>query len=229
MALVIGNAGYKVEPLANPVNDATAVAEALEKQLKFDKVTLKVDLGRESFLAALSAFSREAAGAGLALVYYAGHATERRGKNFLIPIDARLDKAGDLGVETILLDTVLEQIEGATKLKLVILDSCRNSMFPLADGDRRGGSRGLIRVEPGRNTLVAYAAKDGTVAADGVGRRHSPFTEALLKRLATPGLELRFLFGHVRDDVLAATAHQKEPQEPYLYGSLGGEQIFLRP
>jgi tetratricopeptide (TPR) repeat protein len=222
VALVIGNAGYRVGPLANPRNDATAVAEALEKQLRFDKVTLRLDLGREGLLAALGALSRDAAGAGLALVYYAGHATERRGKNYLIPIDARLDNAGDLGVETVLLDTVLEQIEGATKLKLVILDSCRNNMFPLADSDR-SRSRGLIRVEPDKNTLVAYAAKDGTVALDGTGR-HSPYTEALLKRIATPGLEVRFLFGHIRDDVLAATGQR---QEPYVYGSLGGQQIVL--
>jgi tetratricopeptide (TPR) repeat protein len=227
VALVIGNAAYKVGPLQNPANDATAIAEALVKQLKFEKVTLRLDLKFDEFRSALRDFQREASGAGLALVYYAGHATERAGKNYLIPIDARLDNAGDLALETIPLTTVLEQIDGANRLKLVILDSCRNNMFPLA-GESRSGTRGLKRVEPGRNTLVVYAAKEGTVATDGVGSRHSPFTAALLKRIATPDLEVRFLFGEVRDAVLAATGHLKEPQEPFVYGSLGGERIFLR-
>jgi tetratricopeptide (TPR) repeat protein len=228
VALVIGNAAYRIGPLQNPGNDAAAVAEMLEKRLAFDKVVQKRDLGADGFRAALRDFSRDAVGAGLALVYFAGHATERNGKNFLIPVDAKLDHVGDLSLETIPLDTVLEQIEGATKLKLVILDSCRNNIFPMAGGVR-GGTRGLSRVEPGKNTLVVYAAKEGTVAADGAGRRHSPFTEALLKRILTPGLEIGYLFREVRDDVLAATAHQKEPQEPYVYGSLGSERIFLRP
>jgi tetratricopeptide (TPR) repeat protein len=227
VALVIGNAAYKVGPLQNPGNDATAIAEALEKQLRFEKVTLRLDLKFDEFRSALRDFQREASRAGLALVYYAGHATERAGKNYLIPIDAKLDNASDLALETIPLTTVLEQIDGANRLKLVILDSCRNNVFPLG-GENRGETRGLTRVEPGRNTLVVYAAKEGTVAADGIGHRHSPFTAALLKRIATPDLEVRFLFGEVRDDVLAATAHQKEPQEPFVYGSLGGERIFLR-
>ena len=73
---------------------------------------------------------------------------------------------------------------------------------------------------------MIYAAKDGTTADDGVGRKHSPFAAALLKHIATPGLELRFLFGKVRDDVLTATGRA---QQPYVYGTLGGEPVFLRP
>jgi len=225
VALVIGNAGYKVGPLQNPGNDAAAVAQALEKQLGFDKVILKLDLTSEGFRTALREFSREAAGAGLALVYFAGHGTEVGGKNYLIPVDAVLSRAGDLTLEAIPLDTVLDQLAGVTKLKLVILDACRNNIFPLA-GAQRSASRGLFRIEPDENTLVIYAAKDGTTADDGVGRKHSPFTAALLKHIATPGLELRFLFGKVRDEVLVATSRA---QQPYVYGTLGGEQIFLRP
>jgi uncharacterized caspase-like protein len=221
VALVIGNAGYKIGPLQNPVGDATAVAEALEKQLKFDKVILKLDLAAEGFRSALREFSREVTGAGLGLVYYAGHGTEVGGRNFLIPTDATLAKAGDLGLEAIPLEMVLDRL---TTLKLVILDACRNNLFPLA-GAQRGGRRGLYRVEPDRKTLVVYAAKDGTTE-DGMGGRHSPFTEALLNHISTPGLELRFLLGEVRDDVLAATAHI---QEPHIYGTLGRTKIFLRP
>jgi tetratricopeptide (TPR) repeat protein len=225
VALVIGNAGYKVGPLQNPGNDASAVAEALEKRLNFDKVILRLNLGFDGFRAALREFAREASGAGLAMVYFAGHGTEVAGKNFLIPVDAALAKAGDLNLEAIALDTVLEQLAGVTTLKLVILDACRNNIFPLA-GATRSASRGLSRIEPDENTLVIYAARDGTTADDGAGGRHSPFTAALLKHIATPGLEIQYLFREVRDDVLAATAKK---QQPHVYGTLGRTKIFLRP
>jgi caspase domain-containing protein len=93
-------------------------------------------------------------------------------------------------------------------------------------GAKRGVSRGLSRIEPEDNTLVVYAAKDGTTADDGTGRRHSPFTAALLKHIATPGLEVSFVFRRVRDDVVAAT---KTLQTPHTYGTLGGAELYLKP
>jgi hypothetical protein len=227
VALVIGNADYKVGPLQNPVNDATAVAAVFEKQLKFDKVILKKNLGTEAFRATLLELSRAVSGAEIGVVYFAGHGTEVGGKNFLIPVDAALAKASDLNLQAVLLDTVIEQLAGATKLKLVILDACRNNAFPLAGG-KRSVSRGLSRIEPEENTLVAYAAKDGTTADDGVGRRHSPFTEALLKHVATPGLEVQLLFRRVRDDVIKATRNTPQPQLPHVYASLGAQELYLR-
>jgi formylglycine-generating enzyme required for sulfatase activity len=225
VALVIGNADYKVGPLANPVNDATAVAEAFQKALGFDKVLLRKNLTFDGFRAALMELGREVAGSELGVVYFAGHGTEVAGKNFLIPVDARLAKSGDLGLEAIPLGLVLEQLAGATKLKIVILDACRNNLFPMA-GAKRSTSRGLSRIEPEDNTLVVYAAKDGTTADDGTGRRHSPFTQALLKHLATPGLEVSFVFRRVRDDVVAAT---NPVQTPHVYGTLGGKEFYLKP
>jgi uncharacterized caspase-like protein len=225
VALVIGNGDYRVSPLQNPVNDAVAVAQTLEHKLAFDKVILRTNLSAEGFRAALLEFARDSSGADLGVVYFAGHGTEIGGRNFLIPVDARLARAGDLDLEAIALETVLGQLSGVTRLKLVILDACRNNVFPLS-GAKRSVGRGLARVEPEGNTLVAYAAKDGTTADDGAGRQHSPFTEALLKYVARPGLEIRQLFGYVRDEVAAATAHQ---QQPYLYGSLGGPGFFLQP
>jgi hypothetical protein len=168
VALVIGNAGYQVGPLRNPVNDATAVAELLEKRLGF-KIILKRNLGFEAFRAALFEFSREAAGAEVGLVYFAGHGTEVNGRNFLIPVDAKLAKAGDLDLEAVALDTVLAQLAGVRQLKLVILDACRNNVFALAGG-KRSVTRGLGRIEPEENSLVVYAAKDGTTAEDGTGQ-----------------------------------------------------------
>jgi hypothetical protein len=225
VALVIGNADYAVGPLANPVNDASAIAQSLEKALGFDTVILRTNLAFDGFRAALREFAREVAGAELGVVYFAGHGTEVAGKNFLIPVDARLARSGDLSLEAISLDSVLEQLAGATQLKLVILDACRNNLFPVA-GAKRAVSRGLTRIEPEDNTLVVYAAKDGTAADDGAGQRHSPFTQALLKHIATTGLEVNFLFRRVRDDVVSATNGAQVPQ---VYGTLGRRELYLKP
>lgn len=224
VALVIGNSDYRVGPLQNPRNDATAVADLLGK-IGFDKVMLRLNLGIEDFRAALLELSREAAGAEVGVVYFAGHGTEVHGRNFLIPVDAKLARAGDLDLEGVALDAVLNQLAGVSKLKLVILDACRNNIFPLA-GAKRATTRGLARIEPDDNTLIAYAAKDGTTADDGAGDAHSPFTAALLKHMATPGLDIRLMLGKVRDHVLAATRRE---QQPFAYGSLTGEVVALVP
>jgi Caspase domain len=223
VALVIGNAEYKVGPLANPVNDARAIAEAFERQLKFDKVILRTNLGAEAFRAALREMAQEVYGAEFGVVYFAGHGMEVGGRNVLIPVDAALARAGDVDLEAIPLDAVLGQLDGVKKLKLVILDACRNNPFSVA-GARRSVTRGLGRIEPEDSTLVAYAAKEGTTAEDGKGN-HSPFTEALLRRIASP-VDVRRLFGYVGEDVLAATSRR---QEPWLYGRLGGDELFLHP
>jgi hypothetical protein len=218
---VIGNSAYSVGPLSNPLKDAAAVAGVL-RDIGFDRVLLRTNLGTDGMRAALKEFRREVDGAEIGLIYFAGHGTEIGGKNYLIPTDARLARASDVDLEAIALDTVLTQLDGVTKLKLVILDACRNNIFPLAGG-KRALTRGLARVEPEDNTLIAYAAKEGTTADDGSGE-HSPFTTAFLKHVRTSDLEVRFLFAEVRDDVLAATGRQ---QQPHLYGSLGRDRIVL--
>jgi uncharacterized caspase-like protein len=225
VALVIGNADYRIGPLANPGNDAAAMAAVLETQLKFDTVILKRNLGADSFRAALREMGRISRGAELGVVYFAGHGVEVGGRNFLIPVDASLAAARDVELEAIALDTVLAQLDGVTRLKLVVLDACRNNPFALA-GATRSVRRGFAAIEPEGNTLVAYAAKDGTTADDGDDGSNSPFTHALLRHLGTPGLEIRQLFGYVRDEVIAATGRR---QQPFLYGSLGGQGVFLNP
>jgi hypothetical protein len=166
VALAIGNAEYKVGRLANPVNDAAAVAATLEKQLRFDKVLLRPNLTLDGFRAALREMAAQARGAELGVVFFAGHGIEVGGRNYLIPTDAALAASADIDLEAIALDTVLRQLEGVTRLRLVILDACRNSPFPAATRSVRG----LSRIEPDLGTLVAYAAKDGTLAEDGKGR-----------------------------------------------------------
>jgi Caspase domain len=222
VALVIGNANYAVKPLQNPKNDAAAIAGALTA-LGFDHVTLKTDLSRRQMVDALQAFEPQASGADVAVVFYAGHGTAlEQIDTFLVPVDAKLARAADLEDEAVSLKSVLRRLDGTTGLRLVILDACRNPPFPLA-GPNRSTARGLGRIDPDDNTLVVYATKDGGTADDGAGR-HSPFTTALLNRLASSDLDVSFLFRHVRDDVMAATDRQ---QQPYVYGTLGATPIYL--
>jgi len=228
VALVIANSEYEhTGKLLNPKNDASAIAEALQR-LNFDSVTMKENLDYRGLRLALKDFSNQSAGSELALVYFAGHGIEVSGQNYLIPTDAKLDAAGDIEYEGIPLPSVLSSVEGAKRLKLVILDACRNNPFRSRMVSRSGTrsiGRGLARVEPESNTMVAFAAKEGTVALDGDGK-HSPYANALLSMVEEPGVEIGFLFRRVRDRVLEVTGKR---QEPFTYGSLGGTPIYLKP
>jgi uncharacterized caspase-like protein len=229
VALVIGNSNYKnAALLPNPANDAAAIAGTL-KSAGFDLVDSRLDLQATDMRRALREFADQARDADIAVVYYAGHGIEIDGTNYLIPTDARLERDTDIYDETFSLDRVLLAIEPARQLRLVIVDACRNN--PFADTMKRtvasrSISRGLARVEPTTtNTLVAFAAKAGLTALDG-NSTNSPYATALVKHIATPGLDLRRAFGFVRDDVLQATGNR---QEPYVYGSLGGADVALVP
>jgi uncharacterized caspase-like protein len=226
VALVIGNAAYRnVTPLVNPRNDANDVAASLTR-LNFS-VNKVIDGTFDDMRRALLQFGREAVGADMAVIYYSGHGMEIGGENWLIPIDAELQSDRDAENEAIALKSAMYQVANGSSLGLVILDACRNNPFA-AKMQRtvrtRSVDRGLVRVEPSDNVLVAYAAREGTVASDGDGK-HSPFTVALLDNLETPGLEINFLFRAVRDEVLAAT---KREQQPFVYGSLSKQAIYLK-
>ena len=228
VALVIGNSAYvSVEPLTNPRNDAKAMGETL-RRLGFTEVTEHYDLGHAGMSEALKTFGDKAAGADWAVVFFAGHGMEMSGTNYLIPVDAKLLRDSHVPEEAVSLDRVQAKVDGATKLGLVILDACRNNPF-VAKIARTGGStrsigRGLGVIEPDGNVMVAFAAKHGTVAEDGTGR-NSPFTEALLTRVEEPNLDVGILFRKVRDDVRAKTQRR---QDPYIYGSLGGDMLFFK-
>ena len=229
VALVIGNSAYShAERLTNPLNDASKLAAKL-KDIGFGTVTLKLDQSYNELRRSLRAFSKEAAGADIALLYFAGHGMEVGGTNYVIPTDAKLSHVDDVEYEAIELSKVIGALSRANKLKIVILDACRNNPFKASmatENTHRSMGRGLARVSPaGSDTLVAYAAKEGTIAADGDGE-HSPYTRALLKHIGTGGLDVRLLFGRVRDDVLAATGRK---QEPFTYGSLSGQRLALVP
>ena len=229
VAFIVGNSNYQnVVALANPANDAAAITEMFKKA-GFDVVESRRDLKNADMRRALRDFTEKARDAVIAVIYYAGHGIEVDGTNYLVPIDAVLERDTDAYDEAISLDRILQAIEPAKQLRLVILDACRDN--PFAKNMKRTVasrtlSRGLAGVEPTRpNTLIAFAAKAGSTASDG-DNKNSPFTTALLKYLAKPGLELGKAFRLVRDDVMNATANK---QEPFVYGSLGGDDVALVP
>ena len=229
VALVVGNSTYAhIGRLPNPENDAADMAAAL-RRLGFE-VTTEYDADRVDLTEALRAFTRRSAGADISLVFYAGHGIEMDRVNYLVPVDARLERDVDVRFETVTLDDLLVSTVGA-RLRLVILDACRNN--PLARSMQRtvasrsvsGGSFGnLDESLLGDETLVAYAAAAGTTAADGRGR-NSPYTSALLSHLEEP-LEILTLFRRVRALVLASTNGQQRPHE---YQSLVGEHYLSVP
>src|SRR6267154_107681 len=192
VALVIGNSSYQnVVALTNPVNDATAITEMFKKAA-FDVVESRRDLKNTEMRRALREFTEKARDADIAVIYYAGHGIEVDGTNYLVPVDAALERDTDAYDEAIALDRILQAIEPAKQLRLVILDACRDNPFAKSmkrTVASRSLGRGLAGVEPSRpNTLIAFAAKGGSTAADG-DSKNSPFTTALLKYLVQPGLE----------------------------------------
>ncbi|MGL4966771.1 MAG: caspase family protein [Inquilinus sp.] len=227
VALVIGNSAYQhVAQLPNPANDSTDIAAALER-IGF-QVTLRHDLDYAGMRSALRDFGRDALGADMALIYFAGHGLEIDNHNYLVPVDARLATDLDVEFEAIPMELLLNTMVDVSVLRLVLLDACRDNPFVasmrMIQATRSIG-RGLSRVEPAVGTLVGYAAKEGTTAEDG-DNRNSPYTTALLAHLEESGIDIQFMFRKVRDSVLAATRGR---QEPYVYGSLPGREIYLRP
>jgi hypothetical protein len=238
VALVIGNGGYRHVPtLPNPPRDASDIADALQ-QMGFS-VTRLIDGDLAQMNKALSDFATVAAKADTAIVFYAGHGIEAAGENWLIPVDAEIVSDSDPSKRAISLHQVQKLVEKTPGLGLIILDACRDNPFamkmaaevpaPASSGQPRTTSRsighGLAPTDPTGNVLIAFSAKDGTVAEDGDGR-NSPFTTALLHHIAQPGVEVTFLFRIVRDEVMKAT---NGTQQPFVYGSLSKESIYLKP
>ncbi len=222
VALVIGNSAYvNTGSLPHPVNDANIVADSARKA-GFDDITLALDLTVSSFQRELLAFQEKAKGADVAMIYYAGHGIEGQGKNWLIPIDAKLQAAVDLPRETIDLDRMAGSVSGA-QVGMIILDACHGNQFG------KGWASGSRAVPQGLaefgadGVLVIYAAAPGEIATDGSGF-NSPFAKSLAKRLPEPDLPIQMLAGLVRDDVLAATDGS---QRPFMSADITGTPIYL--
>ena len=218
VALVIGNAAYKDAPLVNPVNDARAMVLRL-KELGFD-VVARENATRQAMGAALAEFVRKLAPGGVALIYYAGHGVQVRGRNYLLPVDMTLNSETDLRFQAVEIGAITDEMEQAhSRVSFLILDACRNNPF---EGRLRGASRGLAAVDAARGSLIAYATAPGAVAADGDGA-NGVYTSALLRALSVPGLKAEEVFKRARIEVSEVTRNQQTPWES---SSLTGDFVF---
>ncbi len=222
VALVIGNGAYQhLDGLPNPPADARAIAGALWN-VGFEVIeVIDADLGQT--LAAMTTFARRLRPGTEALFYYAGHAVQWNGANFLLPVSAQVGSSADLLSQAINAAAIVQVMENAgARLNLVILDSCRDN--PFGDGIAEGSS-GLAEMRGhSAEMVIGYATAPGAVASDGAGR-HSPYTAALLEHLEEPGLEVSMLFRRVRSSVRVATDGQ---QIPWVSSSLENE-FYFRP
>jgi hypothetical protein len=218
-AIVIGNSAYPEQSrLANPSNDAKAIAERL-RGFGFI-VTLVLDSSREQLITALAEFRRSAATADLGLLFYAGHGIQVSGTNYMIPTDLDFKDPTKAPLQGVSMTDVVERYLPG-KVKLVFLDACRDN--PLTPASGRGLNRGLAPINVAEGTLISYATKDGQVADDGQGQRNSPFTTALLEHLGDPD-DIAVVMRKVREKVMKATNGKQQPWE---YGSLTGGQLVL--
>jgi len=227
VALVIGNSAYNFAPeLKNPRNDAEALAAALNR-LDF-RVIKGIDADRFTMRTLVRAFSTELKGAKIALFYYAGHGLQLNGKNYLIPVDAKLESEVDLDFEAMDVNFVLRQMERSDRVNIVLLDACRNN--PLSEKLARSMGtrsaflgRGLARIETGVGSLVAFSTQPGNVALDGKGP-NSPFAKALLDNIEAPGVDIELLMRRVREEVIKVTDGR---QVPWTNSSLVGDRVVL--
>ncbi len=231
VALVVGVGAYtSVNPLTNPAKDAKLIAPLL-RQLGFETV-LVLDPTRAELATAVSDFSERVEGAAVALFYFAGHGMQIDGHNYLLPKDARVERRADLDFAVMDLRTVLKHMEAPNRVNLVFLDACRDnpglsrSLATWTGGRSAAASRGLAREDrAGQGMLIAYATAPGEIAADGEGA-NSPFTAALARNLALPGVEVRQIMTRVRVEVMRAT---NQRQQPWDHSSLNQEFYFVPP
>lgn len=210
-ALVIGNADYAtVQQLNNPVNDAQLIGQTLV-DLEFD-VTLALDLSYDQMRAVIRDFGEklETHGASAtALVFYAGHAVQLDGANYLLPTDALISDESDISVDGLRLDMILHQIDHAKPAaSFVILDACRDNPF----GAAVNLVPGLARTGAPRDTLLAFSTAPGAVALDGVGT-NSPYSAALAASMKAQGVTVEEMFKNVRRAVLSETNGAQTPWE----------------
>lgn len=219
-ALVIGNGAYPVSPLRNPTNDSSDIAYLLET-LDFTVIHHQnVDLRKME--TAVRKFGEILKTGGTGVFYYAGHGMQVEGRNYLIPVDARIESESDVRFEALDVGRVLGKMEDAgNDLNIVILDACRDNPFARSF---RSSQSGLARMDAPRGTLIAYATSPGSVAADGAdGERNGIYTKHLLRHLSTPGLPTEQAFKNVRIGVIQDTESQQVPWES---SSLIGDFYF---
>ena len=228
-ALVIGNSAYSEDSLSNPINDATDVAQVL-KEIGFE-VTLLKNADKRKIDEAVETFNRQLRQGEIGIFYYAGHGVQVAGENYLIPVDAKLNREADVVYDAIPLGKIVNAIEDTeARVKILILDACRDNPFYRRWGStgRSLASRGLAGINSsGKGTLIAFSTAPGKVAADSLGTngRNSPYTAQLLRYLKVPNLEIGRMFNKVTEGVLQTTNNQ---QIPWISQSLFGD-VYLNP
>jgi hypothetical protein len=222
VALVIGNSTYKVSPLANPVNDATDIAAKLES-FGFE-VFHYSNASQREMEQSIRKFHRALFQEGtVGLFYYAGHALELQGSNYLIPVDADIQAESDIKYETVDVGRLLDGMSEANNgLNIVILDACRNNPFARS---LRSVGRGLTPSNPASGTIILYATEPTNVAQDGDGR-NGTFTEHLLATMSEPGLTVEEVFKHTAIKVNRVTDGS---QTPWSEGFILGNFYFVPP
>ena len=222
VALVIGVSRYEHVPaLKNSLNDEADMAAA-RRDIGFDVTEIR-DPDQKAMSDGIATFSRKLPGTDVAAFYYSGHAIQIGERNFLIPRDADLELPSDVALRTLDLNAVIAGMESSARVRIILLDACRDNPFQGLAGMRSIATRGLQPIQSGVGTFVAFATAPGSTAADGDGR-NSPFARALLKYIRMPGLEMNQVLRNVRADVYAATAGR---QVPWDHSSLIGELVLV--
>jgi uncharacterized caspase-like protein len=231
VALVIGNAGYKVGALKNPINDARAIAGSL-RNMGFE-VTQREDTSLRDMIESLRQFSVQGQNAEVRVVYYAGHGLQVKGRNYLLPVDTEIRAEDDVPGKSADLNEFLNRLSSIKNgINVVILDACRNNPFSGVeivgpDGRRlkfRGATpSGLARVEAPLGTMVAFSTAPDGVALDNPQEKNSLFAKHLLAQMQEPGLPVEILFKRVR---LAVASETNRVQVPWESSSLTGDFCF---
>ena len=219
-ALVVGNSDYQSAPLRNPVNDADDIAVALET-LGF-RVTKLKNANNRQMIEAVNRFGQDLRKGGIGLFFFAGHGIQSKGRNFLIPVGARIEGEEQLEFESLDANRVLAAMDAAgNRVNIVILDACRDNPYARSF---RSASRGLAQMEAAKGTLIAFATGPGSVAADGAGR-NGLYTQHLLASLRHPDSDIDKVFRRVTADVLRASGNK---QVPWISHTLTGD-FYFRP
>ena len=220
VALIVGNSDYKSAPLENPANDASDLANALEK--KGFKVLVRENVGERGLKEAVDTFAKHLQKGGIGLFFFAGHGIQVKDQNFLMPVDIGFDSEADIAYKGVSAEYVLSRMaEAGNRVNIVILDACRNNPFQAAKKSSKGlGVMNVGRAEVG--TFIAYATSPGSVAADGTGR-NGLYTRSLLRALDSTDSDIDKVFGRVRTGVVQETAGA---QVPWTSSSVVGSFFF---
>jgi hypothetical protein len=212
LALVIGQSAYRSVPaLPNPANDAKAVTQLLTDS-GFE-VSTAADLSQGQMREAVSDFAGKVAAKGadtVALVFYAGHGLQIDGENFLVPIDIDPKREADIPIQAVRLNDILNTLTSVpSKMRILMLDACRNNPFP--DLKTAGSGLALVDAKVGApGTFLSFSTSPGAVAEDGSGS-NSPYTNALLTAGKEQNIPIEETFKRVRLAVNKVTEGRQTP------------------